>query len=114
MISDRAIQENKSLVAKAQLELRISVDALKNPIELVSECITELMDKGFLRRLSTDQQETLYQIHDLKNKLALFITTKLRESGEQTHFEKINLMIKQAFGGFFKKEMVFNVIDQLF
>jgi len=57
---------------------------------------------------------TLFRVHDLRTDLRNFILMKLQENSKPTHFEAINVWVTQKFGGFFTKDIIFRVIDQLF
>lgn len=52
-------------------------------------------------------------INDLKKELKSLITRNLRIANKETHFDIINAWITTEFGGFFTKDIVFEVIDEL-
>jgi hypothetical protein len=83
----------------------MSAEPTKDPAALVQECLKELEDRGFLVKQSFDSpEETMYEVHELKEGLRNFIRMKLAESGKPTQFDAINLWVSQQYGGFYTKE----------
>jgi hypothetical protein len=51
-------------LSKAEEELRLGVESDKSPRELLSECLVELEEKGFLNSLESTAENYVYTIKD--------------------------------------------------
>jgi len=113
-VAAETILSNQKLLSKVEEELRLGVESDKLPRELLSECLVELEEKGFLNSLESTAENYVYTIKDQREKLRLFITSELKKQQNGLTFDSIYRRVCQNYDNFFTKDFVFKVIDELF
>lgn len=113
-VNQETILKNQRLLKKVEEELRLGVESDKSPRELLSECIAELEEKGFLNCLESTAEQYVYTIKDQKDKLRIFITGELKKTPNGLTFDSIYRRVCSNYDNFFTKDFVFKVIDELF
>jgi hypothetical protein len=113
-VSAQTILGNQKLLSKVEEELRLGVESEKSPRELLSECLVELEEKGFLNSLESTAESYVYTIKDQREKLRVFITSELKKQQNGLTFDSIYRRVCQNYDNFFTKDFVFKVIDELF
>ncbi len=113
-MSAQTILGNQKLLSKVEEELRLGVESEKSPRELLSECLVELEEKGFLNSLESTAESYVYTIKDQREKLRVFITSELKKQQNGLTFDSIYRRVCQNYDNFFTKDFVFKVIDELF
>lgn len=105
------------ILGKAEEELKFCDEPGKSAQDLISDCLLELEEKGFLNLVGDQVRAYVVQISDQKKKLRAYISNQLRSStGSRAgmHFDYLYKAVCQQFDNFYTKEFVFKVIDELF